>query len=385
MYGSTMGTVLNTAQDSLSSKPEHSADHASADDASWMTLALRAAEQSAADGEVPVGAVLVRRDASGRAQLLAHTHNQPIGLHDPTAHAELLALRQAAQQLGNYRLDDCELYVTLEPCAMCAQAILHARLKRVVFGAAEPKTGAAGSVVDLFAMPQLNHQTQVVAGVMAESCAALLRDFFRDKRVANKRASTPLREDALRCPDVRYAPVWEAWPAWETCSHFSQAITGLDQLRLHWMDLGSARSQSVWVGLHSPAAWWPELLPWAKQRLALGDRVLLPDLIGFGQSDKPKKAQWHSLERHADILWHWLGSLGLRQVHLAEGPGQRQLANLLQQQQPDRVAVRESVSADLACGLRPEWRDLPYPDAGHRAGFKAWRAAAWDIDPGPGQ
>jgi tRNA(adenine34) deaminase len=146
-------------------------------DAVFMHLALDQAANARLVGEVPVGAVVVR---NGR--VIATGFNQPIGSHDPSAHAEIMALRQAAQQLGNYRLPECELYVTLEPCVMCIGAMLHARLKRVVFGAYEPKTGGAGSVVNLFANEQLNHQTEVLGGVLGEQCGATLRDFFRERR-----------------------------------------------------------------------------------------------------------------------------------------------------------------------------------------------------------
>ena len=156
-----------------------------ADDAA-MRLALDQAQLAWRAGEVPVGAVVLR---DGR--LIAAGHNQPITTHDPTAHAELAALRQAAQLLANYRLPDCELFVTLEPCAMCAMALMHARLKRVVFGAADPKTGAAGSVLDLFAEPRLNHHTAVLGGVLAADCGQLLREFFAERRSAHK--ALPLR------------------------------------------------------------------------------------------------------------------------------------------------------------------------------------------------
>ena len=149
-----------------------------------MALALEQAHCAAAMGEVPVGAVIVQRlpEDSSRMAVLAVGHNQPIGRHDPTAHAEVLALRAAAERLQNYRLPGCELFVTLEPCAMCAMALMHARFSRVVFGAADPKTGAAGSVVDLFAQRQLNHHTQVTSGVLAQPCAQVLRDFFAQRR-----------------------------------------------------------------------------------------------------------------------------------------------------------------------------------------------------------
>jgi tRNA(adenine34) deaminase len=150
-------------------------------DTHWMRLALQQAEEARLRGEVPVGAVLVRD-----GELVASGFNQPIALHDPSAHAEMLALRAAGQILQNYRLPGVELFVTLEPCAMCAMALLHARVSRVVFAAADPKTGAAGSVLDLFAQPQLNHHTSVTRGVLAEESAALLQAFFRERRRPNR-------------------------------------------------------------------------------------------------------------------------------------------------------------------------------------------------------
>ena len=165
-------------------------------DEHWMGLALDQARQAAAAGEVPVGAVVVKD-----GQLVATGRNAPIAGHDPTAHAEVMALREAARVLGNYRLDGCTLYVTLEPCAMCSGAMLHARLARVVFGAADPRTGVAGSVLNLFAQPLLNHQTQVTGGVLADDCAKVLKDFFRPKRMN----LDPVREDALRTPDAAFA------------------------------------------------------------------------------------------------------------------------------------------------------------------------------------
>lgn len=151
-----------------------------------MVLALEQARLAAAMGEVPVGAVVVQRlpDDPSRVTLLALGHNRPIASHDPTAHAEIIALRAAAERLQNYRLPGCELFVTLEPCAMCAMAMMHARISRVVFGAADPKTGAAGSMLDLFAQPQLNHHTAVQGGLLAPACGQLLRDFFAERRRA---------------------------------------------------------------------------------------------------------------------------------------------------------------------------------------------------------
>ena len=146
-------------------------------DEAAMRLALDQARNAWLAGEVPVGAVILRK-----GQVIATGYNRPITTHDPTAHAEIVALRHAATLLGNYRLPECELFVTLEPCAMCAMALMHARFQRIVFAASDPKTGAAGSVLDLFAQPLLNHHTRIAGGVLAEPAAQLLRDFFAERR-----------------------------------------------------------------------------------------------------------------------------------------------------------------------------------------------------------
>ena len=143
----------------------------------FMRLALGEAVRAAREGEVPVGAVVV---LEGR--VLAQAHNRPIHLHDPSAHAEILAIRRAAKMLGNYRMEGCDLYVTIEPCAMCAGAIVQARLRCVVFGAHDPKAGAGGSALDVLNHPRLNHQVEVVPGVLAAECATLLRQFFVRRR-----------------------------------------------------------------------------------------------------------------------------------------------------------------------------------------------------------
>ena len=142
-----------------------------------MSRALELAQRAADAGEVPVGAVLVRGD-----EVIGEGWNQPIGARDPTAHAEVLALRAAAARVDNYRLVDSTLYATLEPCPMCAGALVHARVARVVFGAVDPRAGAAGTVFDLLRSAALNHRAEVVGGVLAEECAALLRSFFRVRR-----------------------------------------------------------------------------------------------------------------------------------------------------------------------------------------------------------
>ena len=144
----------------------------------WMEQALDLARRAAAAGEVPVGAVLVRGET-----LLGAGWNQPIGTCDPTAHAEVLALRAAAARVGNYRLVDSTLYVTLEPCPMCAGALVQARVARVVFGAVDPRAGAAGTVFNVLQSTALNHRAEVTGGVLAEGCGTLLRDFFRARRL----------------------------------------------------------------------------------------------------------------------------------------------------------------------------------------------------------
>jgi len=152
-------------------------------DSDFMQLALEQAQHAWTLGEVPVGAVVVKDGV-----VIATGFNQPIGRHDPTAHAEIVALRAAAEKLGNYRLPGCELFVTLEPCVMCSGAMMHARLSRVVYGAPDPKTGACGSVLNLFEQEKLNHHAEVVGGVMADEAGAMLKGFFAERRNAARKA-----------------------------------------------------------------------------------------------------------------------------------------------------------------------------------------------------
>lgn len=146
-------------------------------DRQFMQQAIEQAKLAAVAGEVPVGAVVVRN-----GQVISKAFNKPISTHDPSAHAEMLALRAAALSEENYRLPGTTVYVTLEPCAMCSGAMLHARVDRVVYGATDPKTGAAGSVLDIFSSKQINHQTHVQGGVMGDECGQILRDFFKERR-----------------------------------------------------------------------------------------------------------------------------------------------------------------------------------------------------------
>ncbi len=149
-------------------------------DTAFMQEALKLAAQAAAAGEVPVGAVVVKDGV-----IVGRGYNQPIAGTDPTAHAEIMAMRDAGKALGNYRLADCDLYVTLEPCVMCSGAIMHARIRRVIFGARDPKTGACGSAIDLFAQPHLNHHAEVNGGMLSDQAVALLQEFFSRRRGKN--------------------------------------------------------------------------------------------------------------------------------------------------------------------------------------------------------
>ena len=150
-------------------------------DAEFMKMALMQAHQARDAGEVPVGAVLVANQ-----QVIASGHNQPIGHHDPSAHAEIVTLKAAGAALGNYRLPETTLYVTLEPCMMCCGVIMHARVSRLVYGASDAKTGCVHSVMKLFDNAQLNHHTMVEGGVLADECAQVLKDFFKDRRIKNE-------------------------------------------------------------------------------------------------------------------------------------------------------------------------------------------------------
>ena len=322
-------------------------------DEHWMGLALAQAREAAAAGEVPVGAVVVKA-----GELIASGRNAPIGGQDPTAHAEIVALREAARVLGNYRLDGCTLYVTLEPCAMCSGAMLHARLDRVVFGAPDPRTGAAGSVLNLFANTQINHQTQVDGGVCAEACGQVLRDFFKPRRTN----PSPVREDALRTPDAAFAnaPPMPARALWIS------DLPSLQGWRMHVLDTGPLDASQATLWLHGPDSW---SLCWREALLtAPSGRHIVPDLIGFGRSDKPKKEAVHQLATHARILDELCERLGLQQVRLMGAPPIQILLRELAAIHPERYRLGE---APAATALSRAWRDAPYPDKGYRAGPRA--------------
>jgi tRNA(adenine34) deaminase len=330
------------------------------EDARFLELALAQARQARARGEVPVGAVVVKD-----GQVIGSGANSPVTTHDPTGHAEINALREAAHALGNYRLEGCTLYVTLEPCAMCVGAILHARLARVVYAAPEPKTGAAGSVINLFAS-QLNHQTQVQSAhelgadcqELARASAQLLQDFFAEKRHAAQAAAQPLRQDALRTPEARFANL----PGYPFAPHYLSDLPALDGLRMHYLDEGPMDAAITYLCLHGNPAWsylYRKMIPiWAGS----GARVVAPDMIGFGRSDKPKKDAFHRFTWHRQCLLEFIERLDLRNIVLVVQDWGGILGLTLPMESPARYRGLVVMNTTLACG------DVPLS-----AGFKAWR------------
>lgn len=320
----------------------------SPEDVDFMQMALRQAQAAAEAGEVPVGAVVVRA-----GQVIASGHNAPLDLHDPTAHAEVNAMRAAALALGNYRLDDCTLYVTLEPCPMCSGAALHARFKRVVFGATEPKTGAAGSVLNLFAHEQLNHQTQVVGGVLATECAQVLQDFFEHRRAQQQLTKVTLREDALRTPETAF----QGLDVPLRLSRFTADLPALEGLRLHWFDNRQDMQMAPHVYLHGPNDWSVQYTA----QLQSAQPVIALDLPGFGLSDKPKKVATHRLAWHAQVLREFLSSVQPAPVALHAPHVMVPLLTHL------ALPIHWLETPALPATLR----DAPYPDRGHLAGPRA--------------
>lgn len=368
-------------------------------DARFMHEALAQARLALAAGEVPVGAVVVHGDT-----IVGRGHNAPVGAHDPTAHAEIRALREAAQALGNYRLDGCELYVTLEPCAMCSGAMLHGRVARVVYAARDPKTGAAGSVLDLFAQEKLNHQTRIAGGVLADECGALLSEFFRRRRQEARATAQPLRDDALRTPDERFRDL----PGYPWPPHYVNDLPALAGLRMHYLDEGPKQASRTWLCLHGNPAWsylYRKMIP---VFLAAGDRVVAPDLVGFGRSDKPKRESAHGFEWHRQVLLEFVERLDLRGIVLVVQDWGGLLGLTLPMDDPERYRGLLVMNTTLGTGDAPlspgflAWRemcakkpdfdvarlfargnpqltpaecaayDAPFPDSGHRAALRAF-------------
>jgi tRNA(adenine34) deaminase len=336
----------------------------------FMALALAQARQAAAQGEVPVGAVLVRN-----GQVIATGRNAPIDSHDPTAHAEIVALRAGALALGNYRLNDCELFVTLEPCVMCSGAMLQARLKRVVFGAVELKTGAGGSVINLFAQTSLNHQTALQGGVLAEESGALLKDFFHQRRASQREAVRqrhPLRDDALRTPDAAFDGLQAAYP-WPP--RYISDLPALGGLRMHYLDESGEREEGghaplTFLCLHDPEGWSYQYRALIALLLQAGQRVIAPDLIGFGKSDKPKKDKFHTFLGHRQMLLELVERLDLQNVVLVVQSNANELGLSLPMAAPQRYRSVWVMNTPL--GAEDAAFQAPFPDQGHRAAQRAF-------------
>lgn len=268
---------------------------------------------------------------------------------------------------------------------MCSGAALHARVARVVYGAAEPKTGAAGSVLDLFAEPRLNHHTQIVRGVLAQECSALLSQFFQQRRRQNQsaaRAAHPLRDDALRTPDAAFAHL----PDYPWAPRHASDWPSLQGLRLHYLDEGPRDAPLTWLCLHGAPDWSYLYRHMAPVFLAAGHRVVAPDLIGFGKSDKPKKPGFHTLDAHLRILQDLLEQADLQRCVLVV---QRSAAALAA---PLAMAARERFAGllllDSALGADPADSaalNAPFADRGHRAALQAFAAMGCAQDQAPAE
>lgn len=277
----------------------------------YMQQALDLAYVASCHNEVPVGAVIVKN-----GEVIAKGFNLCIQNSDPTAHAEIVAIKQAASVLKNYRLEDCELYVTLEPCCMCAGAILNSRMKRVVYAASDFKAGAAGTVIDVFQNPSLNHQTTITKGVLNEESVAVLQNFFQKKRHEQTQTSLPnkLREDFLRLPVTIYKKFIEENQL-AKFSHFNYQLNSLNGARLHYLDSGLANLKSdqhnqktivILPGLMQSTHSFLDVFYYFKN---IGTRVVVIDLIGMGYSDKPKKLKHDSFEAMINYHFQYLNEL----------------------------------------------------------------------------
>jgi tRNA(adenine34) deaminase len=342
-------------------------------DAGFLRLALAQARAAQAAGEVPVGAVLVHQ-----GQVIATGHNRVIADCDPSAHAEIVALRHAGRYLGNYRLQDCELFVTLEPCAMCAGAIAHARLARVVYGVRDARSGAAGSVLNVLQASGISHQptsrcTQDDADfdtVLQSDLLGLLPDFFQAKR---QPALWPLRPDALRTPATRFA----AWPE-TAATRYTKDLAALAGLRLHYWDSLTKDAEDTrgptLVCLHDGQTWSQDFAHFFTQH-SRDARVLVPDLPGFGRSDKPKK--WQKIDAKnwwLQVVCEWLHAVAPKALQAGQVQWVVTDAN-----HPLLPALKLALPPQRPhlCSLPPAHdqrrQDAPYPDAGHRTAQHAWQ------------
>jgi tRNA(adenine34) deaminase len=349
-----------------------------------MSLALEQAMEAELAGEVPVGAVVVQDGV-----VIARGRNRTIEWMDPTAHAEVVALKEAAIFCGSHRMSGLQLFVTLEPCAMCSGAIFHSRIDRVVFGAADPKTGCAGSVMNLFAINQLNHHAKVSGGVLSLESSSLLARFFQRTRSRKSAALAPLREDSLRTPEGAFVGlVSEDVP--------SSFCFSSDGFRMHYRDLHPHGATKTILCLHDIPYWSEQMRPVALRLASSGYRTICPDLIGCGLSDKPKKPSWHSEDSHVRALLDFLSLLEATPSHIIALGDTANIALALVRDaclintKVIRVQLVLEESSELAStrvesetprkwtgvgtaylhGLDPNSRKIvlaPYPDAGHAA------------------
>lgn len=365
-----------------------------------MALALQEARKAECAGEVPVGAVVVLD-----GQIIGIGHNQTIGLKDPCGHAEIYALRAAALTVGSHRLTGATLYVTLEPCAMCSGAIFQARLSRLVYGAHEPKTGTAGSVLDLFQVRELNHHTVVTAGVLSADCQDVLTQFFTRTRLTKKAEHTPLREDALRM-DESNLPQAAPRPLEKK---YLRSETGL---QLRYFDSGPVSARNTVLFLHEYGFWSYQLWEIASAFSLQGYRSLVPDLAGSGGSDRPKRRSWHDLDAHVDLLLELIGLEKLQLTGIVSVGNVHNLAVRLKNklllpeyglmhfdfgaEVPfDSAGVQRLQGKRVPAGPWPQkategWSSLPagarealiahFPDRGHMAIFEALgRSPYWPV------
>lgn len=348
--------------------------------ADFLQLALEQAQAAQLAGEVPVGAVLVHEQ-----KVIGVGHNQCITDHDASAHAEVVVLRKAGRALGNYRLQDCDLYVTLEPCAMCAGAIAHARLRSVVYGVPDPRAGAAGSVLNVLQNSGISHQVAAlnaqelpeVDAELRKALAQLLPNFFQAKRRAQTEQAWPLRPDALRTPTAAFADLQLPAP-----SYFLNSLPALGGLRLHYFDTGAplaataAAADKTYVCLHHSPNWSMAFADFFAAQAGQA-RVIAPDLIGFGMSDKLKKASAYSLDWHALVLAEWLQYLAQEQALdlasvqlLVQTPAHPLLPALLA-----RAPYLATRPPEIIAPAKNMHCKLPYPDQGHQAALALFNTA----------
>ncbi len=298
-----------------------------------MRVALQQAQLAAGQGEVPVGAALYKGGA-----LIAQAHNAPISLCDPSAHAEVLVLKAAAQVLGNYRLEDCTLYVTLEPCAMCAGAIFNARVREVIYAASDAKSGVAGSVTNLFANPQLNPHAQIRGGVLKAQSVSLLQDFFKAQRHLQRQDTHALkaflREDAIRKP-IENMPGFHAL----SCNSSYLVLNALPGMRLHYLHARSKSDVALksYVCLHGVNTCSNVFDPIAPSLCEGGANVFAPDMIGYGGSDRFKKSQAYDFALAMRSLIEWMDAKDLQEIGLITHDASIVWALVLKALQPHRI------------------------------------------------